>query len=258
MKVAYLTLCLIACQTQTLDPATSATSQGLTFSNGNTVNLSAGNNNNVVFQGSSGLVYPDSSGSTITGVSLDYYGYGDILWIINESTSDYVTLTDDDTHSTAAYRLHLPEDKPVVVGPGRSYPLTYDYTNGWETLAGPWVRDVLSTSTPSRSLGTAFRPSTTNLTAVYYTAQVASAISLSGGASGRIELLSDSSNPPTTVRGRVKSGNTGTVVLGVSQTVTVEGELHYLVPIGDYVLLQSVTESGTPSFSLVSQAEQKL
>lgn len=115
---------------------------------------------------------------------------------------------------------------------------------------------AVTASTPSRSLGTAFQPSTTSVTSVHYSVQIDSTLTVTGGAAGRIELLSDSANPPTTIRASVPGGLTGTVVVGVSLTGTAGGELSYDVPAGDYVLLRTVTVSGTPTYTITRQAEE--
>lgn len=117
---------------------------------------------------------------------------------------------------------------------------------------------TITLNTPSRSLGTAFQPSTTRPSLVSYSGRVVSSLSISGGQSGRIELRSDSSNPPTTVRARVAGGITGTAVVGVAMSDTVEAPITYLVPAGHWVLLQSVNETGTPTYSLGAQVEQVL
>lgn len=229
--------------------------QPLTFGNTNPYNLSAGNNNDYAFTTPVALVYPHASGSTITGIDLSngWYNYGDVLWIVNQSTADYATLTDDDTNSTAAYRLHLPDDRPVVIGPGRSYPLMRDYTNGWEALAMPGL-DVVATSAPSRSINTAFQPSTTHTVLGHWSVRIATAVTVLTGSQGRVELRSDSSNPPTTVRARCAGGSAA----GVTLSSVTECEMTYAVPIGDWVRLFSVDEAGTPTYSVTAVAEQTL
>lgn len=125
----------------------------------------------------------------------------------------------------------------------------------WQAIEdGVWPPNF-SISTPTRAIGTAFQPSTTRPVLVSYSARVASTLNVSGGASGRIELRCDASNPPTTVRKRVAGGLTGTVVAGIAVTDIAEGDMSVLVPPGHYVLLQSVNEIGTPTYSLLAQSE---
>jgi len=114
---------------------------------------------------------------------------------------------------------------------------------------------TLSPSTPSRAFGTAFQPSTTVPTFVSYSARVVSALSLVTGQAGRVELRSDTSNPPTTVRARVAGGSTGTLAVGLAIADIAEGPLAYIVPAGHYVNLVTVNETGTPTYSITSQVE---
>lgn len=109
--------------------------------------------------------------------------------------------------------------------------------------------------TPTRALNTPFQPSLTNTVEVFYSARVVSALSLAGGQAGRIELRCDANNPPTTSRGRVAGGSTGTLAVGLNIVDTVEGQLTFKVPPGWWVSLVTVNEAGTPTYSLTSQAE---
>jgi hypothetical protein len=250
-------LSLGACDGTTIK--TSKTDPSLSLGNSATYSLVAGNNNDLAFTGSFALVYPDPSGSSvITGVDPVNFSFGDILWIVNNSPSDYVTLSHDSLASLSANRLHLPDAQAIVIAPGRSVAVEYDFTNAWQTLTQPGVRDVVSTSTPSRSLGTAFCPSSTHATAAYYSVRISTPLTVAGGAVGRIELLVDAANPPTTVRARVAGGSSGVVLIGTSTSTITEGELHYLIAIGECGLLQGVVESGSPTFSITTQAEQVL
>lgn len=111
-------------------------------------------------------------------------------------------------------------------------------------------------TTPARPLGVAFQPNVGRSTLAYYSVRIESELTLAGGARGRVELLSDAADPPTTIRARVAGGVTGTVVLGVDITDYVEAPLTYLVPPGHFVLLQSVDEVGTPIYTITTQTEQ--
>ena len=76
-----------------------------------------------------------------------------------------------------------------------------------------------------------------------------------GGARGRVELRSDASNPPSTVRARVGGGVEATLTIGLNVTDTAEGALSFTVPAGHYVLIQDVDEVGAPTQTLTAQAE---
>jgi hypothetical protein len=88
-----------------------------------------------------------------------------------------------------------------------------------------------------------------------YSIRVSSTVSIAGGQAGRVELRSDASSPPVTVRARLAGGSTGAVVVGVAITDIMEGELSYVVPAGDNVQLTTVDEVGTPTYTLVVVTE---
>lgn len=145
------------------------------------------------------------------------------------------------------------QENPAGMGPtGATGP------QGATGATGP-AGDGFGTLTPasnSRTIGgTAFQPSSTRPTFVSYSARVVSTISLVAGQAGRVELRSDSSNPPATVRARVAGGISGTLSVGLVVSDTAEGPLSYIVPAGHYVQLVSVNEVGTPTFTLPAQVE---
>lgn len=88
-----------------------------------------------------------------------------------------------------------------------------------------------------------------------YSVRILSDVTVAGGQQGHVELRSDASNPPTTVRARIAGGITGTVVVGVSLTDTAEDELTYVVPVSHFVELVTVNETGTPTFTLEATTE---
>lgn len=117
---------------------------------------------------------------------------------------------------------------------------------------------VTPNSSPGRSLNTVFQPSTTNAVAVFYDVDVTAGLSLSGGTTGRVQLLSDASNPPTTIRRNMGNGNSGALTIGLSLNQLVTMGLSYIVPIGHFVKLVTVNTTGTPTFSLAAQTEEVL
>lgn len=110
---------------------------------------------------------------------------------------------------------------------------------------------TLAESAPSRVIGTVFQPNTTKVVNGQYAVSVSCQSLLLGNASGKIELLSDSANPPTTVRDTVANAISGVLSLVNSNTQA----LRYKVPAGHYVLLKSTVIGGTATFSIVSQSE---
>lgn len=263
------TLIALAVLSACSDPHTGTTRQGVYVGTTQVETLAAGQTDNWTpsYCGDTYSICEiqgNASGSSLSGFGADVFHSNNLFWLRN--VGDYPITLLHNTGSSTGYRFFLHDDRDQIIAPGRTYTLftrwNWDadptYQRGYYSMEDTAVHDVTSTSTPSRSLGTAFQPSTTRLTAVYYTVQVVSSLTLGGGDNGRIELRCDSSNPPTTVRGRVKSGATGVGVAGLTDTVTVEGQLHYLVPPADRCVIASVTETGSPSYSIVTQTEQTL
>lgn len=257
--LALAVLASTAC-TPGSEPGLGSSSQEVLLLNNNqgVLPLSAGDNNDVDMI-SLMLLEAHASGSRLTGVTQPGQGEGITIVIRNQSTTRPLTLAHQNTGSTQGNRFRLYNGRDLVLAPYEMVWLEWDVADDcWIALDDGSLRGVVSTSTSTRALATAFQPSVLRPTMGYYSARIVSTITLSGGEAGRIELLSDSANPPTTVRGRCAGGATGTVVLGLSLNDTAECQLSYLVPAGDYVLLRSVTESGTPAYSLTAQAEQTL
>lgn len=117
---------------------------------------------------------------------------------------------------------------------------------------------TITLNTPTRSLGTAFQPSASAPTFVSYSARVVSSLTIGGGQVGRVELLSDAANPPTTVRARMAGGAGGVGVVGLTVTNTEESPLVYIVPPAHYVLLRSVDETAGSTYSITAQVEEVL
>lgn len=255
----------------TEQPDTKATRQGSYVAEYGLVTLAAGNNNNwsdTVCTGASDLcrLVGDVSGSTITGLDEAAFGnrfYG--VWLYNEGLYS-IHFAHNSSSSSTANRLRLRAGADLTLAPGYGVWLVTitDWSTdpitplGWTEIGAHAVEDAVA-STPSRTLGTAFRPSTDRPTLVTFSANAECSISLSGGQEGRVELLSDSANPPTTIRAELAGcKNTGTVVLGVSEVVGSRGTATYWVPTGDYVLVRGVNVTSTPTLVITHQTEQRL
>lgn len=120
---------------------------------------------------------------------------------------------------------------------------------------GPAGLGTLSTSTPSRAFGTAFRPNASKACLVSYSIQLSAVTPLlAGSASAVVKLLSDANNPPTTERARGSIGQQVGLSVSVSITDSNTITLTHLVPAGHYVLLSS-TIAGTATAAIVAQTE---
>lgn len=117
---------------------------------------------------------------------------------------------------------------------------------------------AVTPNTPSRSFGTTFQPSSTNHVQCSYTiAQSVTNPLLAGTSVAEVQLLSDSSNPPTTIRKRARLSSGVGVAVAVAITQQQSIPLDYLVPAGHYVRLVAST-SGTSSNSISDQIEEVL
>lgn len=130
--------------------------------------------------------------------------------------------------------------------------------DGTTDITVPPGTPTITPSTPTRVLGTAFQVSTTKAALCIYSVQIACTASLSGGQAGQVQLLSDASNPPTTVRVTVANQNTSALTIGLTVVNNQTAALSYIAKPNDYVLLKTTNTTGTPSYTLVSQTEETL
>jgi len=123
---------------------------------------------------------------------------------------------------------------------------------------GPAGLGTVTPSTPTRAIGTAFQPSATKAVECSYAvkAQVTNPL-LAGTSSTTVRLLSDASNPPTTVRDVVEATSGVGVSVTLALTTSNTAALRYIVPAGHYVMLQQ-TIAGTGAASIVAQTEEVL
>lgn len=129
--------------------------------------------------------------------------------------------------------------------------LGIDNTTGQQTL-GDAMWAPLSVVTPARVLGTAFQPNTSKAVLCIYTVQVAAAFSLLAGQTGTIQILSDSSNPPTTARSFTTNSIGGSLTIGLNINTTQAVPIVYLCPAGDFV---KIVATGTATLSIQNQIE---
>lgn len=113
-------------------------------------------------------------------------------------------------------------------------------------------------STPARALNTVFQPSATKITLVTYSVRITCTATIGGNQDGKVELLSDASNPPTTVRAMMSNRMAVTLALTLQAINEQTSVLTALVPAGHYVKLLTTQITGTPAFALVSQTEVAL
>lgn len=105
---------------------------------------------------------------------------------------------------------------------------------------------------PTRSLNTAFQPSTTKDVAVAYSVDIACSLSLVTGQQGTVYLeYADNSTFTTNVVevARFVNGNTGTLTVGLALTQNATGTLSGIIPAGKHVRLRTQNNTGTPTFT---------
>ncbi len=265
-KKIVIVAILSACSSQ-LENGTTSTNLVLHDPGGPAI-LAAGDNNNwsdgICVETGACRVSAHSAGSSITGIDVTYYGDRDVgLWVHNDGPG-VLTIAHDRT-SSGGNRIHTKLASDIYVAPGYGILLTavVDWTTdpytplGWFEYTDNAIASVAA-STPSRTLGVAFQPSNARPVLGHYSVKIDATLTISGGQAGRVELLSDAANPPTTIRASIPCGATGTAVIGLTLTTTCGGQLSYLVRAGDFALIRTVDGVNTPTYTLVNQTEETL
>lgn len=212
-------------------------------------------------------IMPDPSGSVITGFRMGF-GSEDVTWFAgamysmqNIDASNPVTIahrsTGDGADGTNWISTYTGRDVELL--PGEWITIVSDVTHdaefnptfhGWQEITDHRAPIVRAQTQPSRSIGTAWQPSTSKHTMVIASLTATCELTLVGGEAGHIDVLVGPTSSPTMVVGSVPCANTGTVVVGISSTVTTGGAVSYLVRPGDWVLVQTTNTTGTPSYTL--------
>lgn len=260
MRVAFLILALTAC---TSSQPQGVSTQSIRAVDSPYVTLAAGRTDDLSVESCSSnygvcQVLGDASGSSISGMDSAWYLHGDLAWIRNIGAYPITIL--NDAFSTSGNRFFTSDGQDMVLRPGRGalFYLALDYTQspppllGFRGLETNGIYGVISTASPTRIIGTTFQPSVTRSIKGNWSVRVATSTTLILGSIGRVELRSDSSSPPTTVRARCAGGDAA----GLTVNHVTECQFSYTVPLGDYVRLVSVDEAGTPTYTVTAVAEQ--
>ncbi|SKA15573.1 hypothetical protein, partial [Sediminibacterium ginsengisoli] len=110
-------------------------------------------------------------------------------------------------------------------------------------------------SSATRSFNSSFQVSATKDASVRYSVEIACSISVSGGQAGVVFLEISPNNSTWTEAGRFSNSNTGAVVIGLSVTSSVAGQISADVPAGYYVRLRTSATTGSPVFTYQSGQE---
>lgn len=131
-----------------------------------------------------------------------------------------------------------------------------DFISNWPITGIP--NFAPSYTNPTRTLNSAFQISSSRDSRVSYAVNIAATISLTSGQSGTVvlEYADDSGFTTNVVSVQSTSNvNTGSLTLGLNLTQTITASLSGDIPVGKYVRLRTVNNTGSPSFSFVSAQE---
>lgn len=118
---------------------------------------------------------------------------------------------------------------------------------------------VTSSSAPSLALnGSAIQFDSAHDTIYTISIKIATALSLTGGAAGHVDLICDASATPTTIVETISSESTGTLTLGLNLASSATLVMRWRVPAGDRCKATTTNDTGTPVFTLVRQRLQTL
>ncbi len=177
-----------------------------------------------------------------------YMTTGDIVPNITIGPKQFVRINSADT----AFEACTIYDQPDW---NQTSPTALDFIKNKPTIPGTVTR---SYSSPSRTLNSAFQPSTTRDAQVSYSVDIATSVSLAGGAVGTVFLeYADDSGFTTGVTevGRTVNGNTGTLVDGLTLNQTATAQLNGIIPASKYVRLRTANTTGSPTFTFRSSQE---
>lgn len=108
-----------------------------------------------------------------------------------------------------------------------------------------------------RTLGTAYKESTTNSCTMRLNSQVSCNLSLTGGQAGNLQLqISSSSSGPWNTVGILPSSNIGTLTIGLNTTQVSGGQMTVDVPANYWWRLVSTNTTGTPTYSFLGGVKE--
>lgn len=223
-------------------------------------NLAAGNNNNYNLDGSYTVVdlVANASGSTITGLNRLQHLDGDSVILRNHSASLPITLSNEDTNSTAGNRFIFPGALSIVLQPRESLWVARNLNaDGYVPIYYFRATSATSKNTaPGRSFNTTYKPSATQDVLLTYSVRIQTGLTLAAGAAGRVDLMCDNNTTPTTVVATVQQGSTGTLTIGLNLQSSNTLVIHYRAMRNENCRMVTTNETGTATFTLVAQVEQ--
>lgn len=192
--------------------------------------------------------YPNSYYSVISFYDTSSMTFVDLLISYTPTDNSIVTMND-----AVAYFKAAAYTEAGIKG----YTITdADFISNWPITGIP--NPITSFANPSRTLGTAFQISTTRNARVSYAVQIAATLSLTSGQSGSVVLEYADDSGITTNVVTVQSStnaNTGALAIGLNLVQTITATLTGEIPAGKYVRIRSVSNTGTPSFTMSTAQE---
>lgn len=117
---------------------------------------------------------------------------------------------------------------------------------------------TVNPTVPARALNSTFTPNPpSRIVFACYSIHLSCSVALGQTCTSTVQLVSDASTPPTTVRSQTALSLGGTLVVGLTLTNTQDAPLCYIVPSGHNVRLNSSSAgTGTATASIVQQTEE--
>jgi len=184
-----------------------------------------------------------------------YNSYG--AWIRtwfspNATTFDMFRVTDS-TNGGAPLNAymdnHFVVDRAGGVATLKLVEANIDYNNLMNKPATPGSP---SFSNPTRTLNSAFQPSTTRNALVSYSVDIACSATLIGGQTGTVflEYADDSGFTTNVVEvGRFVNGNSVSLAIAITVNQTNTGTISGMIPANKYVRLRTANTVGSPTFN---------
>lgn len=144
-------------------------------------------------------------------------------------------------------------DQTVSLTAGNGISITGTYPNFTITLKQPTVNTVTRSIVSTAAAANGFQISSTAFSIATYSVTINTSVSLSGNASGYVVLEVCPTNSATAgdwiERGRTTSGQSGTLVIGLTLNQAGGASATIPIPIGYYARLRSVNVAGTPTYA---------
>lgn len=117
---------------------------------------------------------------------------------------------------------------------------------------------TVNPTAPARALNATFAPNPpSRIVFACYTIHLSCTVTVGQTCTSTVQLVSDASTPPTTVRSQTSMSLGGILVVGLTTTNTQDTPLCYMVPTGQNVRLNSSSSgTGTATASIVQQTEE--